>query len=114
MSTKCIFCDIRDGIIESEIIFENDSCFVINDIEPKASIHMLVIPKKHVNLITEFSNIDFDIFNDLFKAISSCSKISNINSSGYRVSINQGKNSGQMVDHLHLHLLGGNQLGEMV
>ncbi|GIS68369.1 MAG: HIT domain-containing protein [Dehalococcoidia bacterium] len=114
MEIKCIFCEIRDGTIKSEIIFQNDSCFVINDIEPKAPVHMLIIPKKHINLITEFSNIDFDIVSDLFKAISTCAKMSNTNNSGYRISINQGKNAGQMVDHLHLHLLGGNKLGAMV
>ena len=114
MEIKCIFCEIRDGTIKSEIIFQNDSCFVINDIAPNAPGHMLIIPKKHINLITEFSNIDFDIVSDLFKAISTCAKMSNTNNSGYRISINQGKNAGQMVDHLHLHLLGGNKLGSMV
>ena len=51
MEIKCIFCEIRDGTIKSEIIFQNDSCFVINDIEPKAPIHMLIIPKKHIQPI---------------------------------------------------------------
>ncbi len=98
---NCIFCKILNKEIPSKFIYEDDVCFAINDINPKAKKHILVIPKKHVESLNELE--DMNLVKDLFSAIKKINKQENI--SHFKTLINTGKEAGQEVFHLHIHIL---------
>lgn len=105
----CIFCKIRDGIIPSEKLYEDDDVFVIRDIEPKAKCHYLMIPKKHFKLLSEMTEDDEAMLGRALGKIASMAPALGL-SGGYRIIINQGDDGGQTVFHLHIHILGGEKL----
>ena len=105
----CIFCKIRDGIIPSPKLYEDDEVFVIRDIEPKAKCHYLMIPKKHFKLLSDMSVEDEAMLGRAFKKIADLAPSLGL-SNGYRIIINQGDDGGQTVFHLHIHVLGGEKL----
>ena len=101
----CIFCKIIAGEIPSENVFENDRIVAFKDINPKARVHILIVPKKHVESIKHVEEIDKELIGELFLV---AQKIANDNDlQGYKLVINVGREGGQLVDHLHLHLLSG-------
>ncbi len=97
----CIFCKILRKEIPSEFIYEDEHCFAINDINPKAKKHILVIPKEHIESLNEIK--DFEIVKKLFEAISKINIKENI--SHFKTLINTGAKAGQEVMHLHIHVL---------
>jgi histidine triad (HIT) family protein len=99
--TDCIFCKIINGEIPSSRIYENDYVIAIDDINPKAKVHTLIIPKLHVESMNELH--DEKIMAELFKAVKEVAKIKK--AKAYRVHINTGKEEGQVVFHLHIHVL---------
>ena len=105
----CIFCLISKGEVNSKKLFSNDFCFVIEDIAPKAPLHLLIIPHKHILRLSDFENVAI-ILGSMFDAAVNYAKNIGIADDGYRLVINQGENSGQEVPHLHLHLLSGRKL----
>ena len=105
----CIFCLISKGEVNSKKLFSNDFCFVIEDIAPKAPLHLLIIPHKHILRLSDFEDVAI-ILGSMFDAAVNYSKNIGIADYGYRLVINQGENSGQEVPHLHLHLLSGRKL----
>ncbi|MBR2967260.1 MAG: histidine triad nucleotide-binding protein [Clostridia bacterium] len=105
----CVFCKIRDGIIPSPKLYEDEEIFVIRDIEPKAKCHYLVIPKKHFKLLSEMEKQDEAMLGRTFAKIASLAPTLGLEN-GYRVIINQGDDGGQTVFHLHIHVLGGEKL----
>ena len=98
----CIFCKILKGEIPSKFVYEDDYCFAINDINPKAKKHILVIPKEHVESLNEVK--DMDLIKHLFEAIKEINKKLDIKE--FKTLINTGKDAGQEVFHLHIHILG--------
>lgn len=103
----CIFCKIINKEVPSEIIFENGDIVVFRDVKPKAPIHFLVVPKKHIVSVNEVKEEDKEILGELFLVAKKVAEESGISNSGYKLSINVGEGGGQEVPHLHLHLLGG-------
>lgn len=103
----CIFCKIVNKEIPSNIIFENDEFLAFHDINPKAPIHILTIPKVHIE---SFNEVTPDIMQKMTTFIQNVAKEVNIDKSGYRVVTNVGNNGGQEVKHLHFHILGGAKL----
>lgn len=99
--SNCIFCKIRDGEIPSKFIYEDDVCFAINDINPKAKKHILVIPKTHVESLNEVE--DNILIAHMFDAIRKINDIENIKH--FKTQINTGSQAGQEVMHLHIHIL---------
>ena len=99
--TNCIFCKIRDGEIPSKFVYEDEYCFAINDINPKAKKHILVIPKNHVESLNEVE--DCSLIARMFEAIKKINKEENINH--FKTHINTGSSAGQEVMHLHIHIL---------
>ena len=99
--SDCIFCKIIDGEIPSTKLYENDYVIAINDINPKAKIHALVIPKVHIDTFNELE--DEKLMSEILKAIKEVVKILGIKS--YRLHVNTGKEEGQVVFHLHFHIL---------
>ena len=108
---NCIFCKIVAGEIPSPRLYEDDKMIVIRDIEPKAKLHSLCIPKTHFALLSEMDNQRAEIVKHCFTVIPTLEKTLGLED-GYRVIINQGENGGQTVHHLHIHLLGGEKLAD--
>jgi histidine triad (HIT) family protein len=108
---NCIFCKIIAGEIPSPRLYEDDKMIVIRDIEPKAKCHYLCIPKTHFALLNEMDEAKAEIVKHCFTVIPTLEKELGLEG-GYRVIINQGADGGQTVPHLHIHLLGGEPLGD--
>jgi len=109
----CLFCKIIKKEIPADIVFEDDSVIVFKDINPKAKIHHLIVPKKHIANFNELSAMDAQ---DLIKIMYTAKRIAGeegIDKSGYRLIFNINDDGGQEVQHLHLHLIGGQKLGKM-
>lgn len=106
---NCIFCKIIAGDIPSPRLYEDEQMIVIKDIEPKAKLHYLCIPKTHFALFSEMNEEKADIVKHCFKTIPTLEEKLGLQG-GYRVIVNQGEDGGQTVPHLHMHLLGGEKL----
>lgn len=105
----CVFCKIIARTIPASIIEETDTTIVIKDIAPKAPIHYLIIPKKHIESVKALGNDDATVANDLFiMAAHLSTKLSG--SQSFRLISNNGSDAGQSVFHLHLHFLSGKQM----
>lgn len=109
---SCIFCKIVSGDIPSKKIYENEQILVIEDINPQAQVHMLIITKEHIQSANHLTKENIDIVGQMFLAAKEVAKKMNIDESGYRLINNCGTDGGQSVNHLHIHLLGGEKLGE--
>lgn len=101
----CIFCDIIKKNIRSDLVYENNELIAISDIHPKAPVHILIIPKKHVESIKNLEEVDKEMIYEIFKAAREIAEQKGL--SGYKLIFNVGKEGGQIINHLHLHLLGG-------
>ena len=105
-----IFTKIINKEIPAEILYEDDLCIAINDINPKSEVHILVIPKKPIKNINVVEKEDKYILGHLFIVCKNLAKELNIEKSGYQILTNVEEGGGQTVMHLHLHLLSGNTL----
>ncbi len=105
----CIFCKIRDGIIPSKKFYEDDDMFIIADIDPKAKLHYLMIPKKHYKLLADMTADDAATLAACLKKLPTLAAALGLEG-GYRLVINQGDDAGQTVHHLHVHVMGGQPL----
>lgn len=106
----CIFCKIVNKQIPSRIVYEDDSILVFHDIDPKAPVHVLVIPKQHIPSINEVTEENSQVIAHIFATMLKIAQQLGIKDSGYRVVVNCGKDAGQAVNHLHYHVLGGRSL----
>lgn len=113
MSNDCIFCKIVAGQIPSSKVYEDEHVLAFHDIHPLAPVHVLVIPKKHMASVNDLGSGDSTILSHAFAAIQEVAKKTGVAESGYRVVTNTGKDSGQVVFHLHFHILGGQTLGPL-
>ena len=102
----CIFCKIVKKEIKSKMIFEDNDIIAFWDINPQAPLHILIIPKKHIENILQISDDDTELIAKILKTINQISKEQNISESGFRIVINCNRDGGQTVPHLHFHLLG--------
>ena len=109
--SKSIFTRIIDREIPADIIFENDSAIAIKDINPQAPVHILIIPKKHIATINDIQESDKVLIGELFLIAKNLAKELGIDRDGYRTIFNCNEHGGQTVYHIHLHLIGGRQLG---
>ena len=107
---KTIFEKIILREIPANIHFENEDVIVIDDINPTAPIHILIIPKKRINTLNDLTDKDTNLVGKLFQIAKQMAKKFNINESGYRTVFNCNNDGGQSVDHIHLHLIGGRLL----
>jgi len=107
--TDCVFCKIAKRELPAEIIYEDDRAVAFKDIHPKAPFHILIVPKKHIESVDSLETRDRELTGDLFLAGKKIAKENNLQ--GYKLVVNVGRNAGQMVDHLHIHLLSGKPTG---
>ena len=103
----CIFCKIAKGQIESRIVEKDTEVVAFEDINPKAPVHVVIIPRKHIERISDIGRGDIELIGKLFLTAKKIAREKNIESSGYRLVANCNKDAGQEVFHLHLHLVGG-------
>ena len=108
----CIFCKIANHEINSNVVFENESVIAFEDLNPVAKVHVLVVPKKHIDSVMKIEEEDANFIVEIHKAIKEVAKIKGINESGFRVITNCGEHGGQTVKHLHYHVIGGEKLPE--
>lgn len=106
--TDCVFCKIVSGEIPSKRVYEDDQVIVINDLNPGAPVHVLVIPKEHTENILTASP---EILVHVKKVLPEIVKKLGIAEKGFRIVVNTGEEGGQTVPHLHFHILGGKELG---
>jgi histidine triad (HIT) family protein len=111
----CLFCSIITGEKPSRKVYENDRIYAFEDIHPKAPVHVLVIHREHITNIEELNERNAFIMADLFLGVKEVARIKGIDVDGYRVIINNGVAGGQIIWHLHVHVLGGkDSMGRMV
>jgi len=110
---NCIFCAIGTHESPAELEFENDEMVAFDDINPKAPVHILIVPKKHIPSIAALTEIDAPLMGKMILLAKKLAEEKGIADDGYRLVFNAGKHSGQVVDHIHLHLMGGKVLGPM-
>lgn len=109
--SDCIFCKIAAGEIPAQKVFEDDSVIAFKDLSPKAPVHVLIVPKKHVANVAEFQAEDKDLAAHIFvDVVPKLAADLGVADAGFRLVINTGDDGGQTVHHLHVHLLGGRKM----
>ena len=114
MSTDCLFCKIATKKIPSTIIYEDEHVFAFEDIAPQAPVHVLVIPKQHIATLDMLTKEDRNIMGIVMERTAHVARLLNVNEKGYRTIINTNSDGGQVVYHIHAHILGGKPIGAMV
>ena len=109
----CIFCRIISGEIQSEILYQDEQAVAFRDVNPKAPVHLLVVPRKHIESVAELTEDEAPILGHLVAVANRLAREAEISEKGYRLVVNCGPDGGQVVPHLHLHLLGGRQMGKL-
>lgn len=107
----CIFCKIINKDIPSNIVYEDEEILAFRDIKPIAPVHILVIPKKHIEKVTNLEKNDEELVGRIFTTINKIANQEGIAEDGFRIVVNCGENGGQEVKHLHFHIIGGQKLG---
>ena len=107
MGNDCLFCQISRGETSTEFLFENDTLVVFKDINPAAPVHLLIVPKKHVRSINDLTESDRPILSEMIMAARDMASQVKVDKSGYRLFFNVERGGGQVIFHLHLHLIGG-------
>jgi len=103
----CIFCRIIRREAPGKIVYEDETAVAIEDLHPQAPVHLLVLPRKHIETLDQITPDDEQLVGHLFQVANGLARDRGIESRGYRTVINNGAGAGQSVFHLHLHLLGG-------
>lgn len=109
-----IFCKIIKGEIPADVVWQDDDFLVIKDIHPQAPVHLLIIPKKHFEALHDFTEKDAPILGQALLVAEQMAKQAGVHEKGYRLIVNEGQHGGKLVPHLHIHLLGGKNLGSKI
>ena len=102
----CLFCKIINKEIKSNIVFESDNVLIFEDISPKAPVHLLAVPKKHIASILEIEKLDSAVLKELMEAMGRVALEMGLDEEGFRIVTNTGSGAGQSVEHLHFHIMG--------
>ena len=106
----CVFCRVIAGTLPSRQVYSDDDIVAFHDVTPVAKVHILVIPKLHVTRLEEATEADDELLGRLLRVATQVAQQMGIAESGYRIAINQGADAGQVLDHLHVHVMGGQNL----
>jgi len=109
---NCIFCKIVAGEIPGEILYQDEEVIAFHDIQPVAPTHLLIIPRRHIPSLAHLTDADAPLIGHMIKIANQLAREKDIAGSGYRLVINCGEQGGQIVPHLHMHLLGGKRLSD--
>lgn len=110
---NCLFCKIINGEIPSSIVYKDDEVIAFKDINPQAPVHILVVPREHIQSALDEKATDAKMLSSVFSAIAKIAKENRLDN-GFRIINNCGADGGQTVPHLHFHILGGRPLGDKV
>ncbi len=105
--SDCLFCKIRDGEIQGDIVYEDDDVLAFNDVNPQAPIHVLIIPKRHISTTNDLNDADEVIMGKLFSVAKTIASQRGVSDDGYRMVVNCNQKAGQTVFHIHMQLLAG-------
>lgn len=105
--SDCIFCKIAHHEMPTQLLYENDTLVVFRDINPHAPVHILIVPKKHIRSVNDVTPEDGPILAEMIRAAKQVAAAQGVGESGYKLLFNVEKGGGQVIFHLHLHLLGG-------
>lgn len=114
MTEECIFCNIARGSKPEALIYRGEHIVAFHDIAPQAPVHVLIVPKVHRESLNALTAADAEMVAELFGSIPTIAEQLGIRDRGYKVAINTGSDGGQVVPHLHVHLLGGERLSSLV
>ncbi len=103
----CLFCDVVNGNVKANIVYQDDSIVAFKDIRPQAPVHLLLIPRKHLAGVLDIEPEDHALIGEIFQVAARLAREQGIAESGFRVVVNSGADAGQSVFHLHYHLIGG-------
>ncbi len=106
----CLFCKIANGDVETEIVYRDELACAFNDINPQAPIHILIVPRKHIEGVNSLTEKDKEIISHILLVAKRLAEEKSLSENGFRILVNSGPNAGQVVEHLHFHLLGGAKL----
>lgn len=106
----CLFCRIAGGSIPARIVFEDEDVVAFADVSPKAPVHVLVIPRRHITSVAALAAEDDALAGKVLRTAGEVARRHHLEDGGFRVVSNHGPDAGQSVDHLHIHLLGGRSL----
>jgi histidine triad (HIT) family protein len=109
LAMSCLFCKIASGEIPSAAIYQDERVYAFADINPKAPVHVLIVPREHIDSLAEATPEQNALLGHLFWVAAEIARKKGL-AKGYRVVVNTGEDGGQTVDHLHLHLMGGRQM----
>ena len=112
--TECIFCSVVQKQAPAKIVFESEEIIAFHDIHKDAPQHVLIVPKKHIESLNTTEIADTNILGLMLQTVKEVTRQLAIDKSGYRCIINTNDDAGQIVKHLHLHVLGGKPLGRMI
>ena len=107
METDCVFCRIAAGKTTTESLYTTDHLVVFRDIRPQAPVHLLIVPRKHLRSVNDLKADDAPILGELFRAAQEMARRLEIARHGYRLVVNVERGGGQVIFHLHMHLIGG-------
>jgi histidine triad (HIT) family protein len=110
IKTDCVFCKIAAGEIPAKILYRDDDVLAFPDINPLTPVHILVLTVKHIPSLAEMDDKDVPLVGKMVRAANQIAREQGISKSGYRLTINSGPDAGQLVPHLHIHLMGGRHL----
>ena len=108
----CVFCRIVAGEIPADILYQDEEVIAFRDINPVAPTHLLIIPRKHIPSLAHLPDAETPLIGHMAKIANQLAKEAGIFESGYRLAISCGEQGGQLVPHLHMHLVGGRQLSD--
>lgn len=108
---ECLFCSIIEGKIPAQKVYEDDNCIAFRDIKPQAPTHVLIVPRKHIPTLNDLKPEDAELVGRLFLVAKQIATSEGVADAGYRTVFNCNAAAGQAVFHIHLHLLGGRNLG---
>ena len=108
--SDCLICGIADGKIKANIVYQDEAVLAFKDIAPKAPVHILIIPRKHIVSVLDIEASDHGLIGRIFQVAGRLAREQGIADSGFRMVANSGADAGQSVSHLHYHLLGGRQM----
>lgn len=106
----CIFCKIVNGEIPCSKVYETENVIAFDDINPMAPVHVIIIPKEHIPTLLDVTSVKMDVLEAMVSAAQQVAKIKGIDETGFRTVINCNKEGGQIIFHLHMHVLGGEKL----
>ncbi len=113
MTDDCVFCRIAAGAAPARFVYQDDQVIAFHDIAPVAPTHILIVPRRHIVSTAHIDDQTAPLMGRLVQVAAQIARAENVEASGYRLIVNSGPDSGQIVMHLHVHLLAGRRMGRL-